>query len=65
MKLQVLALDYDGTIATDRNPMADRPPEESISLEEVARAAAFLADQGSRGWTHELVVTPSREPWVP
>ena len=63
--VHVALLVLDGTIATDRNPMRERPPQESISLDEVARAAGFLADQGPRGWTHELVVTPSLEPWVP
>jgi hypothetical protein len=32
---------------------------------EIAAAVAFLVQQGSRALTHELVVTPSGERWVP
>jgi NAD(P)-dependent dehydrogenase (short-subunit alcohol dehydrogenase family) len=32
---------------------------------EIARAVAFLADQGPRAATHELQVTPLAERWVP
>jgi len=32
---------------------------------ELAKAVAFLADQGARGATHELQVTPLAERWVP
>jgi NAD(P)-dependent dehydrogenase (short-subunit alcohol dehydrogenase family) len=32
---------------------------------EIARAVAFLADQGPRATTHELQVTPLAERWVP
>jgi hypothetical protein len=32
---------------------------------EVAAAVRFLVDQGSRALTHELVVTPAGERWVP
>jgi NAD(P)-dependent dehydrogenase (short-subunit alcohol dehydrogenase family) len=32
---------------------------------EIAKAVAFLADQGARGATHELQVTPLAERWVP
>jgi NAD(P)-dependent dehydrogenase (short-subunit alcohol dehydrogenase family) len=33
--------------------------------EEIARAVAYLAGQESTGFTHELVVTPAGERWVP
>ena len=32
---------------------------------ELASAVRFLADQGARGTTHELQVTPLAERWVP
>jgi NAD(P)-dependent dehydrogenase (short-subunit alcohol dehydrogenase family) len=32
---------------------------------EIAKAVAFLADQGARAATHELQVTPLAERWVP
>jgi hypothetical protein len=31
----------------------------------VAAAVAYLASQTPRGWTHELVITPSGDTWVP
>jgi hypothetical protein len=34
-------------------------------MEAVAAAVAFLADQDVRGMTHELVVTPSGDRWIP
>lgn len=41
------------------------PPEQSASMEEVARAVRYLHDQSPRGWTHELQLTPSKERWIP
>jgi len=32
---------------------------------DLARAVLFLADQGARGTTHELQITPLAERWVP
>jgi NAD(P)-dependent dehydrogenase (short-subunit alcohol dehydrogenase family) len=32
---------------------------------ELAQAVAYLASQGVRGFTHELVITPGAETWVP
>jgi hypothetical protein len=32
---------------------------------DVAAAVAYLVGQSSRGLTHELVVTPSGDRWVP
>jgi hypothetical protein len=31
----------------------------------VAAAVDYLAAQGPRGWTHEMVLTPAGERWVP
>jgi NAD(P)-dependent dehydrogenase (short-subunit alcohol dehydrogenase family) len=47
---------------------AGRPgvaPETLADPREVAEAVVFLAAQGSRAATHELVVTPLAETWVP
>jgi NAD(P)-dependent dehydrogenase (short-subunit alcohol dehydrogenase family) len=63
--VHVALLVVDGTIRTDRAPMAGRPPEESAGVDDVARAVAYLAGQSARGWTHELVITPSGDTWVP
>jgi len=63
--VHVVLLVADGIIQTDRNPLAGRPPEDSLTPEEVAAAVAYLAAQTPRGWTHELVITPSGDTWVP
>lgn len=63
--VHVALLIADGIIQTERAPMEDRPPEESLSAEDVAGAVEYLLSQGPRGWTHELCLTPSAERWVP
>lgn len=63
--VHVALLVADGVIQTDRNPMAGRPPEDSLAPEDVAAAVAYLAGQRPRGWTHELVLTPAGETFVP
>jgi NAD(P)-dependent dehydrogenase (short-subunit alcohol dehydrogenase family) len=63
--VHVALLVADGIIQTDRNPMEGRPPEESLTAADVAAAVAYLATQTPRGWTHELVITPSGDTWVP
>jgi NAD(P)-dependent dehydrogenase (short-subunit alcohol dehydrogenase family) len=63
--VHVALLVADGIIQTDRNPMAGRPPEDSLTTQDVAAAVAYLASQTPRGWTHELVITPSGDTWVP
>jgi hypothetical protein len=44
---------------------AGRPSEDALAPEDVAAAVAYLAGQSPRGWTHELVVTPAGDTWVP
>ncbi len=63
--VHVALLVADGIIQTERNPLAGRPPEDSLAAQDVAAAVAYLASQNPRGWTHELVVTPSGDSWVP
>jgi NAD(P)-dependent dehydrogenase (short-subunit alcohol dehydrogenase family) len=45
--------------------LEDEPPEQSASMEEVARAIRYLHGQSPRGWTHELQLTPALERWIP
>jgi hypothetical protein len=45
--------------------MAGRPPEDSLAPEDVAAAVAYLAGQRARGWSHELVITPAGDTWIP
>lgn len=63
--VHVALLVADGVIQTARNPMAGRPPEESLAAADVAAGVAYLASQSPRGWTHELVITPAGEAWTP
>ena len=43
----------------------DVPREAMADTDEVAAAVAFLVNQGPRGLTHDLVVIPAGERWVP
>jgi NAD(P)-dependent dehydrogenase (short-subunit alcohol dehydrogenase family) len=43
----------------------DTPREALASMESVAATVAFLADQDARGLTHEVVVTPAGDRWIP
>jgi NAD(P)-dependent dehydrogenase (short-subunit alcohol dehydrogenase family) len=63
--VHVALLVADGVIQTARNPMEGRAPVESLTPEDVAAAVAYLAGQSPRGWTHELVITPAGDTWVP
>lgn len=49
-------------------PIADSPDDAKANFadpRELAASVLFLADQGARGATHELQVTPLAERWVP
>jgi 3-oxoacyl-[acyl-carrier protein] reductase len=65
--IHVALLAVDATIASPKTAefIKGRPEEETASMGAVADAAAFLAHQGPRGMTHELVVTPAGDTWVP
>jgi hypothetical protein len=41
------------------------PPDALADMGEIATAVAFLVQQGTRALTHELVVTPAGDRWVP
>jgi len=60
-------LAVDATIASPKTAAFTRDtPEAALAdMRDVAAAVRFLVEQGSRGLTHELVVTPSGDRWVP
>jgi NAD(P)-dependent dehydrogenase (short-subunit alcohol dehydrogenase family) len=57
----------DGSIESEKTAawLEGKPPEASVSAEDVAAAIAYLASQSRRGWTHELQLTPAGDRWVP
>jgi NAD(P)-dependent dehydrogenase (short-subunit alcohol dehydrogenase family) len=65
--IHVALLAVDATIESPKTAAftADQPREALAGMAEVADAVAFLVDQGPRALTHELVVTPALERWVP
>ena len=60
-------LAVDATIESPKTAAftSDRPPESLADMGEIAGAVEFLVGQGERGLSHELVVTPAGERWVP
>jgi NAD(P)-dependent dehydrogenase (short-subunit alcohol dehydrogenase family) len=65
--VHVALLVVDAVIESEKTAawLEGDPPEKSASMEEVARAIAYLHGQGPRAWTHELTLTPALETWVP
>jgi NAD(P)-dependent dehydrogenase (short-subunit alcohol dehydrogenase family) len=65
--IHVALLAVDATIESPKTAAftADQPREALADMGEIAKAVGFLVDQGARAYTHELVVTPSGERWVP
>jgi len=65
--IHVALLIVDATIASPKTAERTRdvPREALADQEEIARAVAYLAGQAATGYTHELVVTPAGERWVP
>jgi NADP-dependent 3-hydroxy acid dehydrogenase YdfG len=63
----VALLVVDATIDSPKTAaaLAGRPENESADQAEIARAVAYLARQSERAFTHELVVTPSGDRWLP
>ena len=57
----------DGVIESGktREALADEPDHASASQPAVVDAIEFLVDQSERAWTHELVITPRGDRWVP
>jgi NAD(P)-dependent dehydrogenase (short-subunit alcohol dehydrogenase family) len=60
-------LAVDATIESPKTAAftAEEPREALADMGEVAKAVEFLVEQGARAYTHELVVTPAGERWVP
>jgi len=65
--IHVALLIVDATIESPKTAemTAGRPREELADMARIAEAVAFLAAQDQRGYTHELVLTPSGDQWVP
>ncbi len=60
-------LAVDATIESPKTEAftRDAPRNALADMHNVAEAVAFLVGQGERGYTHELVVTPAGDRWVP
>jgi NAD(P)-dependent dehydrogenase (short-subunit alcohol dehydrogenase family) len=65
--IHVALLVVDATIDSEKTAefTKGRDPNELADQVDVAKAALFLADQSPRGMTHELVITPAGDRWVP
>jgi NAD(P)-dependent dehydrogenase (short-subunit alcohol dehydrogenase family) len=65
--IHVSWLMVDATIESPKTAAFTRdvPRDALADMDEVAAAVAFLVNQSPRGLTHELVVTPAGERWVP
>jgi hypothetical protein len=65
--VHVALLIVDATIDSPKTAamIADRAPEETADQTEIARAVQYLATQSPRAYTHELVVTPAGDRWLP
>src|SRR4051794_18063714 len=65
--VHVALLIVDATIESPKTAgfIAGKAPEETAGMADIARAVEYLADQSPRAWTHELVVTPRGDRWLP
>jgi NAD(P)-dependent dehydrogenase (short-subunit alcohol dehydrogenase family) len=65
--IHVALLVVDATIASPKTAERTRdvPADALADQEEIARAVAYLAGQAPSAFTHELVVTPVGDRWVP
>jgi NAD(P)-dependent dehydrogenase (short-subunit alcohol dehydrogenase family) len=65
--IHVALLVVDATIESPKTApyTVDAPREALADMADVAEAVRYLADQGPRGMTHELVITPAGDRWVP
>jgi NADP-dependent 3-hydroxy acid dehydrogenase YdfG len=65
--IHVALLAVDATIESPKTAAftGDQPRDALADQAEIAAAVAYLVGQGSRALTHELVVTPSGDRWVP
>ena len=60
-------LAVDATIESPKTAgyTQDTPRDALADMGQIAEAVAFLVNQRSRAYTHEMVVTPSGDRWVP
>ena len=65
--VHVALLIVDATIDSPKTAamIAGKPENETADQAEIARAVEYLAGQSERAYTHELVVTPAGDRWVP
>jgi NAD(P)-dependent dehydrogenase (short-subunit alcohol dehydrogenase family) len=65
--IHVALLVVDATIESPKTASytGDAPRDALADQGAIARAVEYLAEQGARGLTHELVLTPAGERWVP
>jgi NAD(P)-dependent dehydrogenase (short-subunit alcohol dehydrogenase family) len=65
--IHVALLAVDATIESSKTAAftRDQPRDALAGMDEVAMAVAFLVQQSPRAMTHELVVTPAGDRWVP
>jgi NAD(P)-dependent dehydrogenase (short-subunit alcohol dehydrogenase family) len=65
--IHVALLIVDATIESPKTAdfTRDTPREALADMKLIAEAVDYLANQGPRAYTHELVLTPSGDTWVP
>ena len=65
--IHVALLVVDATIESLRTaPYTRETPRDALAdMADVAAAVEYLAEQGPRGMTHELVLTPAGDRWLP
>ena len=65
--IHVALLVVDATIESPKTaPFTEEVPRDALAdMADVAAAVEYLAQQGRRGMTHELVITPAGDRWVP
>jgi hypothetical protein len=65
--IHVALLIVDATIESPKTEAftRDTPREVLADMKLIAEAVEFLAGQQPRAYTHELVLTPSGDTWVP
>jgi NADP-dependent 3-hydroxy acid dehydrogenase YdfG len=67
LHIHVALLIVDATIESPKTAAStrDAPPDATADQRLVAEAVGFLAMQRPRAYTHELVLTPAGDRWVP
>jgi NAD(P)-dependent dehydrogenase (short-subunit alcohol dehydrogenase family) len=65
--IHVALLIVDATIESPKTAQmtTGRPRDELADMARIAEAVEFLAGQDRRAYTHELVLTPAGDQWVP